>query len=84
MKFMFTDDPWETTTVIEESHQDERLLQRYISGALRPTGQQKDRRTVQSRLRNDQVLRRKIIIGACVGSFLFLALLGFSVSMIAA
>lgn len=81
---MFTDDPWETTTIIEEGHGDKRLLQRYISRALEPKDQRKDQRTMQSRLRTDQVLRRRIIIGACVGSFLFLALLGFSVSMVAA
>jgi hypothetical protein len=39
---------------------------------------------MQSRLRTDHVLRRKIIIGACVGSFLFLAMLGFGVGLLAA
>lgn len=81
---MFTDDPEETTMVIEEGYEDERLLQRYISSVLEPTGRKKGRRAVESRLRTGQVLRRKIIVGACVGSFLFLALLGFGVSMVAA
>lgn len=81
---MFTDDPWETTIVIREGHEDKRLLQRHISLTLGRTDERKDRRTMESRLRTDQVLRRRIIIGACVGSFLFLALLGFGVSMLAA
>lgn len=81
---MFTDDPEETTTANEEVHEDERLLQKYISRALEPTDKKRHRRDMQSRLRTDQVLRRKIIVGACVGSFVFLALLGFGVSMLAA
>ena len=81
---MFTDDPEETTTVIEEGHEDERLLQKYISRALEPTDKKKYRRDMQSRLRTDQVLRRKIVVGACVGSFLFMALLGFGISILAA
>lgn len=81
---MFTDDLEETTIVIEEGHEDERLLQGYIPRVLEPTGRMKGRGAVQSRLRTDRVLRRKIIVGACVGSFLFLALLGFGVSMVAA
>lgn len=80
---MLTDDPWETTSVIE-GQEDKCLLQSYISRALKPKDKRKDRHTMQSRLRTDRVLRRRIIIGACVGSFLFLALLGFSVSMVAA
>lgn len=82
---MFTDDPWETTSVIEEGHDDdERVLQRYISRVHHTKDRREDRRTMQNRLRTDQVLRRKIVIGACVGSFLFLALLGSGASMIAA
>lgn len=80
---MFTDNPQEKTTVIE-GHEDERLLQRYTSRTLKTADKRQERRTMQSRLRTDQVLRRKIIVGACVCSFLFLALLGFGVSMLAA
>ncbi|CAD0094807.1 unnamed protein product [Aureobasidium vineae] len=75
----FTDEPWETATIIGETYEDEYLVRKHISS----TGELANKK-MQSRLRTDHVLRRKIIVGACVGSVLFLALLGFGISMFAA
>jgi hypothetical protein len=63
----------------EEGRGDGSKLPRHTSRAL-----EKSDKVMQSRLRTDHVLRRKIIIGACVGSFLFLAMLGFGVGLLAA
>jgi hypothetical protein len=71
--------PWEASLLSEEGHGDGSKLPRHASRAL-----EKSDKVMQSRLRTDRVLRRKIIIGACVGSFLFLAMLGFGVGLLAA
>ena len=75
----FTDEPWEATAFVEEAYGDKHLARKHI-----PSTRESEDKWHQSRLRTDHVLRRKIIVGACVGSFLFLALLGFGVSLFAA
>ncbi|KAH0294001.1 hypothetical protein KCU62_g530, partial [Aureobasidium sp. EXF-3399] len=75
-----SDGSWEILGVIEEGrNNDERAVPRSSYHRL-----EKPDRTTQSRLRNDHVLRQRIIIAACVGSFLFLAVLGFGVGLFAA
>jgi len=70
---------WETSPTIEEGHRNENKLERHPPRALKKSDKQ-----MQCRLRTDRVLRRNIIIGACVASFLFMALLGFGVGLLAA
>jgi hypothetical protein len=70
---------WEASSTIEEGCDDESILSIHTSHAFgRPDS------ATQSRLRTDHTLRRRIIIGACVGSFLFIALLGFGIGLLAA
>lgn len=75
----FSDGSWEILGTIEEGHNYGSDPRERMSHTLRRPG-----KTMQSRLRTDHVLRRRIIIGACVGSFLFLAVLGFGVGLFAA
>jgi len=76
----FSDGSWEILGVIEEGpNNDERAIHRSSYHRL-----EKPDKTMQNRLRNDHVLRHRIIIAACVGSFLFLAVLGFGVGLFAA
>jgi hypothetical protein len=70
---------WEASSTIEEGRDDESILSRNTSRSLR-----RPDNATQIRLRTDHVLRRRIIICACVGSFLFIALLGFGVGLLAA
>lgn len=75
----FSDGSWEILGTIEEGHNYGSDPRERTSHTLR--GLDKD---MQSRLRTDHVLRRRIIVAACVGSFLFLAVLGFGVGLFAA
>jgi hypothetical protein len=70
---------WEASYTIEESRDDEKILSKHTSRALR-----RSESATQSRLRTDHTLRRRITIGACVGSFLFIVLVGFGVGLLAA
>ncbi|KAL2032634.1 hypothetical protein VTO58DRAFT_105806 [Aureobasidium pullulans] len=43
-----------------------------------------DEHLLESSLRTDHVKRRRIIIGACLGSFIFMILFGFGAGMLVA
>lgn len=75
----FSDSSWEILATIEEGHDHGSNPRERTSHTLR-----RQDKHLQSRLRTDHVLRRRIIVGACVGSFLFLAVLGFGVGLFAA
>ncbi|CAC9893208.1 hypothetical protein D6C84_06309 [Aureobasidium pullulans] len=79
-----SEDLWETATVVEEGQEDEHLLQKYGHFSSERTDKKTDHRATPSSLRTDHVKRRRIIIGACLGSFIFMILFGFGAGMLVA
>ncbi|THY31836.1 hypothetical protein D6D01_02744 [Aureobasidium pullulans] len=79
-----SEDLWETATVVEEGHEDEHLLQKYGHFSSERTDKKTDHHATPSSLRTDRVKCRRIIIGACLGSFIFMILFGFGAGMLVA
>jgi len=79
-----SDDLWEAVTVVEQGQEDEHLLQKYKHFSPERTDKKTDQCSTQSSLRTDHVKRRRIIVGACVSSFVLMILLGFGAGMLVA
>ena len=81
----FSEDSWDAASVVEEAHVELLPLKQndaYILTTL--TNKKTDNHAEESSLRTDPVIRHRIIIGACLGSFLFLVVIGLLVGCFAA
>jgi hypothetical protein len=70
---------WDALPIIEEGHDKKRELRNKSPRPIKRPGSDS-----QGRLRTDHHLRRNISIYACVGSLVVLALLGFTIGLMAA